>query len=372
MESSNIKAREIVRRVNESVKQFYTVIVIAVGLAFILSFAGSLLVSRLSDTDWVQVWYVWIIIVLLAALLLGLLWRFIAPFTSYNESIMLKLVINNRRNEILWSPSWTHMAGASAHQVCEVLQKRGLLSLSELKDQGDSWEKAWIQDLPGYLLLQWLSSFGLTAKPAGIRLKSVALSDLPAWIGQNNRLVDLISKLGTPRGFIEAAVSQLTIELPQGFKILALANKQEMAGVINLQGIVITSRYCRVEILIGPMFPSIQPPVVRSGPAPSIDGMPINAALPEYYLQQLHDIMVASWHMVFTFEYSTGMLLFRPRKAQRLIRYFSEMADAFVEFFSWDSALIRARVWEKEQIYDLLMEVQANIQSIRQKLDPEK
>ena len=30
MESSNIKAREIVRRVNESVKQFYTVIVIAV------------------------------------------------------------------------------------------------------------------------------------------------------------------------------------------------------------------------------------------------------------------------------------------------------------------------------------------------------
>jgi len=48
------------------------------------------------------------------------------------------------------------------------------------------------------------------------------------------------------------------------------------------------------------------------------------------------------------------------------------MADAFVEFFNWDSALTRARVYEKEQIYDLLMEIQADIQSIRQKLDQEK
>jgi len=372
MEPSSIREYDLVHRVNESVKQFYTVLVIAVGLAFVLSFAGSLLVSSLSDTGWVQGWYIWTILVLLVALLLSLLWRFVAPLTSYHESITLKLVINNRRNEVLWSPSWTYMAGASAHQVCEVLQKRGLLSLSELEDQGDSWEKTWIQDLPGYLLLRWLSSFGLTARPAGTRLKPVALSDLPAWIGQNNRLVDLISKIETPSGFIEVSVSQLTIKLPEGFTILAPANKQETVGVLNLQGIALTNRYCRVEVLIGPMFPSIQPPVIRSAPTPSIDGMPINAAQPEYYLEQLQDIMVASWPMVLTVEHSAGMLLLRPLKAQRFIKYFSEMADAFVEFFNWDSALTRARVYEKEQIYDLLMEIQADIQSIRQKLDQEK
>ncbi len=261
------------------------------------------------------------------------------------------------------------MAGASAHQVCEVLLKKGLLSPSELENQVDPWERTWIQDLPGYLVLRWLSGFGLAARPAGMRLKPVKLPDLPASIGQNNRLIDLISKLGTPSGFIEAAVSQLTVELPEGFRISVPASRQETAGVVNLPGIAIASRYCKVEILTGPMFPSNQPPVVRRAPAPSIDGMPINAAPTEYYLQQLHDIVVASWPMVITVEYSAGMLLFRPRKAQRFIEYLSEMADAFVEYFNWDSALARARVWEKDRMHDVLMEIQADMKHIRQKMD---
>lgn len=370
MEPSSIKEYSLERRVNESVKQFYTVVVIAVGLAFVLSFAGSLLVNWLSD--FVQSWYVWVILGLLVVLLLGFLWRFTAPITSFHKSIALKLIINNKRNEVLWSPSWTYMAGAAAHQMYEVLQKRGLLPISELEGQGDSWEKTWIQDLPGYLLLRWLSSFGLTTRPAGMRLKPVALSDLPLWIGQNNRLVGLISKLGTPKGFIEASVSQLNVEMPEGFRISTSTKNKETIGIINLQGTAISNLYGKVEILFGPMFPSFQFPVVGSGPAPSIDGMPINAAQPEYYLQQLQDIMVASWPITLTFECSNIMLLFRPRKAQRLIRYFSEMAEAFVGFFCWDSALTRAKTWEKEQIYDLLIEIQANTKHIRQKLDREQ
>ena len=368
MGSSNIRAPELVRRIKESVKQFYTVVVIAVGLAFALSFAGGLLANRLLDMGLAQGWYVWALITLLVALLLYSLWRFVAPQTSYHENVALRLVLNNRQNEVLWSPSWTYMAGASAHQVCEVLEKRGFLSYSELGDQGDLWGGTWIEDLPGYLVLRWLSGFGLTAKPAGMRLKPVALSDLPAWMGQNNQLVGLISKIRTPSGLIEAAVSQLTVELPEGFRISAPASQQERAGV-DPPGIAIASRYCRVEILTGPMFPSNQPPVVRGAPAPSIDGMPINAASPEYYLQQLHDIVVASWSMVLTTEYSTGMLLFRPRKAQRCIEYLSEMADAFVEYFNWDSALARARAWEKDRMYDVLMEIQADMKHIRQKID---
>lgn len=366
---SNIKGPELVRRINESVKHFYTVVVIAVGLAFALSFAGSILANRLSDTGLAQGWYVWACVALLVALLLCLLWRFVAPQTSHHQNVSLRLVLNNRQNEVLWSPSWTYMAGTSAHQVCEVLEKRGFLSHLKLEDQGDPSGRTWIEDLPGYLVLRWLSRFGLTARPAGMRLKPVALSDLPASMSQNNRLVRLISKMGHPSGFIEAAVSQLTIELPESFRISAPASRQEMAGVVNLPGIVITSRYCRAEILTGPMFPSNQPPVVRGAPAPSIDGMPINAAPPEYYLQQLPDIVVASWPMVLTAEYSASMLLFRPRKAQRCIEYLSEMADAFVEYFNWDSALARARAWEKDRMYDVLIEIQADMKHIRQKVD---
>lgn len=365
MESSKNKARDFVRLVNESIRQFYTVLVIAVGLAFGLSFAGSLLVNRLSDTGWAQGWYVWVFIALLVALLLSLLWRFVAPPTSYRENVALRLVLNNRKHEVLWSPSWTYMAGSSAHQVSEVLQKRGLLSPSELGNEGNPGGSTWIEDLPGYLVLRWLSGFGLTVRPIGMTLKSVVLSDLPSWISRNNRLVDLMSKLETPSGLIEAAVSQLTVKLPEGFRILAPANKQKTAEAVNLQGIEITSRYCRVEILTGPMFPTNQPPVVRSAYAPSIDGMPINAAQPEYYLQQLKDIVIASWPMVFTIEYSAGMLLLRPHKAQRFIEYLSEMADAFVEYFNWDSALAQAKVWEKERMYDVLMEIQADMKDIR-------
>ncbi|GAG07800.1 unnamed protein product, partial [marine sediment metagenome] len=249
MGSSNTGAPEGVRRINESVKQFRTVVVIAVGLAFALSFAGSVLANRLWDMGLAQGWYVWAFIAVSVALLLCLLWRFVAPQTSYHENVALRLVLNNIRNEVLWSPSWTHMAGASAHQVFEVLEKRGFLSRSEPGDQRDPWGRTLIEDLPGYLVLRWLSSFGLTARPAGMRLKPVALSDLPAWMGRNNRLVGLISKIGTPSGFIEAAVSQLTVELPEGFRISAPATRQETAGVVNLPGIAIASRYCRVEIL---------------------------------------------------------------------------------------------------------------------------
>jgi len=369
MGSSNIRVPELVRRINESVKQFYTVVVIAVGLAFALSFAGSLLADRLLNMGWAQGWYVWAFIALLVALLLSLLWRFVAPLTTYHKDVALRLVLNDRKKEVLWSPSWTYMAGATAHQVCEVLQKRGLLSPSEHGNQEYPAGRTWIEDLPGYLVLRWLSGFGLTVRPIGMRLKPVASSDLPAWMGRNNRLVDLMSKLEKPSGLIEAAVSQLAVELPEGFRISASANKQETAGVVNLQGIVITSRYCKVEILTGPMFPSNQPPVVRPAPAPSIDGMPINAVQPEYYLQQLHDIVVASWPMMFTIEYSAGMLLFHPRKAQRFVEYLSKMADAFVEYFDWDSALARARVWEKDRMYDVLMEIQADTKYIRQKID---
>lgn len=369
MGSSNIRARDLVRRINESVKQFRTVLVIAVGLAFALSFAGNLLGNRLLDTGGGQGWYVWAFIAFLLALLLWLLWHFVVPHISYHGNVALRLILNDRKKEVLWSPSWTYMAGASAHQVCEVLQKRGSLSPSGFGNQAYLGGSTWIEDLPGYLVLRWLSGFGLPVRSTGMRLKPIELSDLPAWMGRKNQWVDLVSKLGTPSGLIEASVSRLTVELPEGFRISAAANKQEVAGVVNLQGIAITSRYCKAEILSGPMFPTNQPPIVRPAPAPSIAGMPINAAQPEYYLQQLHDIVVASWPMTFTIEYSAGMLLLRPRKAQRFIEYLSKMADAFVEYFDWDSALAHARAWEKERMYDILMEIQADTKYIRQKVD---
>jgi hypothetical protein len=119
---SDIGARDLVRRINESVRQFYTVLVVAVGLAFALSFTGSLLANTLSDTGRPQDWYVWALIALLVALLLILLWHFVAPPTLVRERVTLRLILNGKRNEVLWSPSWTYMAGASAHQVYEVLQ----------------------------------------------------------------------------------------------------------------------------------------------------------------------------------------------------------------------------------------------------------
>jgi hypothetical protein len=293
MKRSSLRGDDLKRRINESVKQFYSVVVIAVGLAFVLSFAGSLLVNEFSNIDFIRRWYVWIILGVLVVLLLCFLWQFTAPVKSYHENATLKLLINKKQNEVLWSPSWTYMAGAVAHQTYEILEKG--LSTSESEHPGYSSGETWIQDLPGYLLLRWLSSFGLTCRPGGIKIRRVELSELPRWIGQANRLVDLSSKLGTPRGFLEASLSQLTVEMPEGLRI-STPTTEQVNGYINSScGIAISNLYGKIEILFGPMFPSFQFPITRSGPAPSIDGMPINAASTEYYLQQLHDIVVTSW-----------------------------------------------------------------------------
>lgn len=288
--------------------------------------------------------------------------------SSFEEVARCNLLVNIDKEDILWSPSWTYAPLATARQVWEALQKRKLIPENGLLYEDSSGKKPLLEDLLGYLVLKWLMGVSLLSsiRTEGIKFKQFHPKDCAGKVGLDNEVVKRILQV-TPNGIGEIGLPQLTSQLPEDFKISPLSEAESPTSGIKFFGITLVNKYCRITIKIYAV--SFTRPVIRSGPAPILAGMPIDAIDQDYYLKQIESIGVATFIMVFRGSYTVPKLVLRPFKTQQYIQYISNMADDFKVHFDWETCARRATQFREKEMYEVVKTLKTDIQRIQQKLE---
>lgn len=366
-ELPNTSARDFLARVRGSLKEFHNVLLIAAVLAFLMSITGGLLGSLLYNTNSI----VWILLALLIIILIATygLWRLMEPPNSFKQSAYFKLLLNAQRESILLPPSWTYAPLYTATHIYEAFKKRNLWPKRLLASSDDFGSNRFLEDLIVYLVLKWFlgTSTLLSRRILGMKFRQLGPQDFSKGLGRDNEVVKLAIQI-RPDGLDEISSFQFGGDIPNDFQIRSL--KQAALEKIgeNGIGISLSNNYCSITLIVYPTGLGRRP-ILRTGPAPILDGMPIDAIDEEYYLKQLEHIWYEPFILECRIRYSRLKLLLRPAKTQHYIAYISAMADEFKTYFDWETNADRAITFREKEMYELLKVIRSEVGQLNERLN---
>jgi len=352
---SNESPLEYRQRVEKELRDITTVLVVAVGLAFVLAFSAGIVASLMTA----YAVHMLKLLLIMAGVLLYALWAVQWPKTSISWVADVDLLFDISTGEFLWAPHATYHPQSLAHQAFEVLDKAGNTEIRvRLKEplRFELFQKTVFADFMEYATLKWLfeNAFFIEAYVHGLKYKSIDLPDMPEQLNTNYFVASLAK--AQPKG-IYSGLIQYRFDIPEDFSIKYSAPNPNRFE-ITLQG-----KYCKATV--GCYLTAVhQVASMTSGPAPMIAGFPIDSVSQEYFLKRQGNIYGAGLLMVFNSSFNGWRVFFRRAIAGSYLHYIALLAQSFLDYFSASENRKKAVKSKEAEIYDTVKTIEMSVQDM--------
>jgi hypothetical protein len=353
------------KRIERELKDIRTVLIVAVGFAFVLAFTGAIVASFVTPQYTLAAL---MILLIVAGVLSYVLWTEQRPNISTSWVADVELLYDISAEEFLWPPHADYRPQSLAHQTFKILDEAGNMELRERLKEPLNFEmlqrKTVFAEFMEYATLKWLfeNAFFLKAHVRGLKFKIIDLPDMPEELKINY----FVTRLGKaqPKG-IYSGLIQYRFDIPEDFSIkysAPTARTDAKGFELTLQG-----KYCKVTVMcyLGGIG---QVASMSVGPAPEIAGFPIDSITQDYFLKRHGSIYRTSLSMVFKLSFGSFSAFFLRAIAGLYLDYVAILANSFLEYFSASQSKKKAGERREAAIYEKVSTIEMSVQDMSSRL----
>jgi hypothetical protein len=351
-------------RVGRELREIRTVLVVALGFAFVLASTGAIVASFVVPYTLAAL----LVLLIMALVLFYFLWTEQRPDISTSWAADVELLYDISTGEFLWPPHAGYRPQSLAHQTFDILEKAGNTELRQrLKEPLglETFQKETVfAEFMEFATLKWLfeNAFFLKAYFRELKFRMIDLPDMPEQLKANYFVMQLAK--AEPKGMYSGLI-QYRFDIPEDFLIRYSApgaKTEPQRFELTLQG-----KYCKATVMcyLGAIG---QVAGMSVGPAPEIAGFPIDSITQDYFVKRHESIYRASLSMVFKLSFGRLSAIFLRANTALYLGYMAVLAQTFLEYFSASQSRKKAVERREADIYEKVSAIEMSARDISSRL----